>query len=68
MLNPEHGTLVSETPTHSVLYDVENDTFSCFIQDYHEDINVAFNINHIPIGKKMDVMSFAIDNDNHILY
>ena len=53
---------------NSYLYDVENDKFCAFIKNYHQDINIKFNISHSVLGPNARGQSFVIDNDNHILY
>ena len=50
---------------NSYLYDVENDKFKPFIENYKKDINKKFNIAHASSDGRM---TFLIDNDNHVLY
>ena len=49
----------------SFLYDIENDKYVPFIENYQSDINEKFNIEHYT---QRGTMSFVIDNDNDILY
>ena len=52
----------------SYLYDVENDKFMPFIKNYDKDINKKFNICHVLSDGSVHCHSYAIDNNNHILY
>ena len=58
-------TLREEPTCDSFLYDVADDKFIPFINNYNRELNQRFNIKHSP---QMGYQSFVIDNSNHILY
>ena len=54
------------TQCSSYLYDVKNDVFEPFIQDYYLDINMKFDVTHVLSAADTAVtgQSSVIDNKN----
>ena len=63
LVNPKVSIFKFSNACNSFLYDIENDKYIPFIENYERDINKKFNISH-----NADEMTFAIDNDNYLLY